>query len=109
MMSKIINDDTASVTSVFVELLKSAGYAIPFLLGPSTPISIAHAAWYLDLKPSSVERLVQERRIAFHRPGGKRVYFLKSDLDTYASLRRVESEMTVQREAVRIAAGFNGR
>lgn len=65
-------------------------------LGPETPLSVEAAAWYLDVSVDHVRKLVQANEIAFSRPGGKRLYFLRKDLDAYAALRRRPSRHEIE-------------
>ena len=47
------------------------------------PLSFSEAAKYLDMSRSYLYKLTFAKRITFYKPGGKRIYFRKSDLDKY--------------------------
>lgn len=70
------------------------------------PLPAAAAAAYLDVTLSHLYRLVSRREVGHYKPGGKRVYFLKRDLDAYAFRNRVASDEELEREA---ATHFAGR
>jgi excisionase family DNA binding protein len=52
-------------------------------------LDVAHAAEYLSVKERFVRRLVDEKRIPFHKVG-RLVRFDQSDLDTFIQAGRVE-------------------
>lgn len=70
-----------------------------FFLGPNTPIPIEAAAWYLDLSVNHVYRLTSTNRLTCYKPNGKRLYFLKRDLDAYALRNEVLADDELEREA----------
>ena len=47
------------------------------------PYSLKRAAEYLEISSSYLRRLVQTNKINHYRPGNKRIYFRKKDLDDY--------------------------
>lgn len=55
------------------------------------PLTVKDAAEYLGVSTSMIYKLTHRRKIAFHKPGGKKIYFRKKDLDDYAFMKRIES------------------
>ena len=53
------------------------------------PMTLAEAAAYLHLSKQSVYRLTSRSEIAHYKPSGKKIYFLRSDLDQWLTQRRV--------------------
>lgn len=49
------------------------------------------AASYLDISLSHLYRLTSERRIHYSKPNNGRIYFKRSDLETYATSMRVST------------------
>lgn len=64
-----------------------------------TPLPVEAAARYLDVTVSHLYRLLTRRAVAHYKPGGKRVYLLKSDLDDYCLRNRVATDEEIEREA----------
>lgn len=52
---------------------------------------IDEAAQYLGLKKSSVYNLVYKNKIPFYKPSGKKLYFLKSELDQWITGSRIQT------------------
>ena len=48
------------------------------------PLNVQQAAEFLDLKPSYIYNLVFYGKLTAYRPGGKRLLFKVSDLESYA-------------------------
>lgn len=59
--------------------------------GNIQPIPFAEAAKYLGLSKSTLYRLTSQSLIPHHKPGGKKIIFLKTDLDAYILRNRVRS------------------
>ena len=55
------------------------------------PLTHKEAAAYLDISPHYLYKLTSTRKIA-HYKTGKRLYFLKADLDAYLLQNRVEPD-----------------
>jgi len=53
-------------------------------------LTLLEAANYLDISSSHLYKLTSAGLIARSKPGGKRIYFLKSDLNTYLLRNRIE-------------------
>jgi excisionase family DNA binding protein len=47
------------------------------------PFTFREACKYLDLSPSFLYKLTSSGKIAFSKPGGKKLYFTKANLDEY--------------------------
>ena len=56
------------------------------------------AAEYLGIKGSYLYQLTHGKKIPFTKPGGKLIYFRKSDLDDYLNRNRVDDD-TLQMKA----------
>ena len=48
------------------------------------PLNVQQAAEFLDLKPSYIYNLVFYGKLTAYRPGGKKLLFKVSDLESYA-------------------------
>lgn len=55
-------------------------------------LDVGKAAKYLGISRSFLYKLTSGRTIAFFKPNGKRIYFLKSDLDKYLLRIRIAPE-----------------
>jgi len=47
------------------------------------PLTLPEAAAYVGLSKSTLYRMTSQGEIAYFKPSGKKIYFKKSDLDTY--------------------------
>ena len=63
------------------------------------PLTLEEAARYLDLSTSTLYKMTSSNKICFYKPNGKRIYFDKSELDTYLLRNPVKTEMEVEQEA----------
>ena len=52
------------------------------------PLDINEAAAFLRLKPNYIYQLVHGRKLPAFKPGGKKLYFRKCDLEAYAFRNR---------------------
>ncbi len=50
--------------------------------------TVAQAAKYLGITDGALYKLTYKNEIAFYKPHGKRIYFLKSELDKWIFARR---------------------
>ena len=48
-----------------------------------TPLSTQQACEYLDVSPSTLYALVAKKQLESRKPGGKKRYFWKRDLDAW--------------------------
>ena len=53
------------------------------------PLNVQQAAEFLSLKPSYVYNLVFLGKLTAYKPGGKKLFFKVSDLETYAYRNKV--------------------
>lgn len=73
------------------------------------PLSLTEAAVYLNLTSSYVYKLTSQGKIKCFKPGGKRLFFKRSDLDAYAYQRPSATDAEIEDEAVaRIARAGRG-
>jgi excisionase family DNA binding protein len=54
-------------------------------------LSLLEAAEYLGISPSTLYKLNSRRKISYHKPSGKKIYYLIDDLDAWLSQNRQES------------------
>ena len=54
-------------------------------------LSFQEACEYLDLSPSFLYKMTSQRRLPFYVPNGKKIYFRKSDLDSWIMKKRMEA------------------
>ena len=64
---------------------------IETLLGAQqpAPMTLVEAAAYLHISKQTLYRMTSQSQIPHFKPNGKRVYFLKSDLDAWLTRNRV--------------------
>lgn len=68
-------------------------------VSPETPLPAGAAARYLDISVSHLYRMVARSKVGHYKPGGKKLYFLKRDLDEYAFRNRVATDEEIERRA----------
>ena len=74
--------------------------------GEDRPLTLMEAAVYLDISPSYLYKLTASQRIPHFKPHGKRVYFLRSDLNDYLLQGRVRPMQEIDEMAAnRVALG----
>ncbi|AIN49944.1 helix-turn-helix domain protein [Dokdonia sp. MED134] len=61
--------------------------------------SFNEAAAYLDLSKSHLYRLTSNNDIPFFRPGGRKIYFKRADLDAWMLRNPIKSNFQIEREA----------
>lgn len=54
-------------------------------------LSLEEAAAYLQLSKSCVYKMTSNKEISFYVPGGKRIYFLRTELDSWILSNKVNS------------------
>jgi excisionase family DNA binding protein len=69
------------------------------------PLTAEAAALFLGFSKGYLYKLVAANRIAYHRPGGKILYFTREDLEKYAYRNRVASKYEVREKADAILNG----
>lgn len=63
------------------------------------PLTLEEAAAYLDISRSYLYKLTSRGEIPHFKPRGKRVYFLKADLNAYLLQNRVKPVGEIEMEA----------
>jgi excisionase family DNA binding protein len=61
------------------------------VINTSTHLTFEQAAKYLNLSESYLYKLTSSGMIIYSRPTGKKIYFQKSDLDTWMGQNRQDS------------------
>jgi len=60
--------------------------------------TVAEATIYLQLSKSCLYKMTSKKEIPFYSPGGKKIYFLKTELDDWIYSCRVTSSNEVEEE-----------
>ena len=55
------------------------------------PLDLIQAAEYLKLKPSYIYSLIHQQKIPHYKPGGKKVYFIKAELNKWITESKIKS------------------
>lgn len=63
------------------------------------PLTLQQAAEYLGISKSSLYKKTFKREIQFFKPGGKLIYFRKSDLDKWIYRNRKSSDGEIEQKA----------
>ena len=98
--------------AIFNEILNNCSENVKEKLGqadsrpmPKTDfMTVEQASKYLDVSRSGLYQTIHYGKIPFHKPNGKRVYFLKQDLDNWILAGKVKSEPELDKEATIIAS-----
>jgi excisionase family DNA binding protein len=64
------------------------------------PLTLKEAAEYLDLSEAHVYYLVHTNKMTYYKPGGKRIYFRKSDLNVYIYRIARQSDREIEQMAI---------
>jgi len=56
------------------------------------PLGVDEAAAFLKLKPGFIYQLVHAKKLTAYKPGGKKMYFRRCDLEAYAFRNRQLSD-----------------
>lgn len=56
-------------------------------IGNGKPLSTREACRYLDVSPSTLYSLVANGKLPSHKPGGKKRYYWKRDLDAWINCK----------------------
>ncbi len=95
MTNREIAEKLESIESKLSDLTKAS----------EKPFDLAAAADYLKMSRSHLYQLTCRGIIAHYKPGGKRIYFEKCDLDEYVRRNRIRSQFELESEAAnRISA-----
>ncbi len=71
------------------------------LLSPTSerPYGALRASEYLDVKLSTLYSYTHQKLIPYYRPTGRKLYFLKCDLDAFLLGKRSKSDFELEQEA----------
>jgi excisionase family DNA binding protein len=61
-------------------------------------LTLEEITWYLGLSKSSVYKLTSKREIPFYSPGGKKLYFKKSEIDNWVYESKITPIKEVENE-----------
>ena len=70
------------------------------------PLTVPEAAIYLGISKSYLYQIIFYKKIPYFKPAGGKIYFKKSDLDSYLFRNRIASDREIENEAVNYVA-FN--
>lgn len=62
-------------------------------------MSVEDLAMYLDLSPTYIRKMTHNREIPYYKPNGKKLYFLKEEIDEWVLSSRVMTSEELRREA----------
>jgi len=62
------------------------------------PLDLIQAAEYLNLKPSYIYSLIHQQKIPHYKPGGKKVYFIKAELNKWITESKIKSVDEVEED-----------
>ena len=62
------------------------------------PLDLKQAAEYLKLKPSYIYSLIHQQKIPHYKPGGKKVYFIKTELNKWITASKIKSASEVEED-----------
>jgi excisionase family DNA binding protein len=68
-------------------------------------LSVEDTCTYLDLSPSAVYKLSHNRTIPVYCPNGKKIYFLKDDIDAWILKHKILSDEELSNELLNIEDG----
>ena len=61
-------------------------------------LTLEETTWYLGLSKSSIYKLTSKREIPFYSPGGKKLYFKKSEIDNWVYKSKIALISEVENE-----------
>lgn len=64
------------------------------------PLNFREACSYLGISSSHLYKLTHKNKIAFFKPAGKLIYFLKEDLRKYLLRNRTSTEEEIELKAI---------
>jgi excisionase family DNA binding protein len=62
-------------------------------------LTLEEAADYLSLSKSALYKLTSRREISFYNPGGKKIYFKKTELENWIISKRIASNDEIQEQS----------
>ncbi len=66
----------------------------------SDALTLNDAAEYLQVSKSHLYQLTHKKAIRHSKPGGKKIYFEKKDLDEYAQSKKIKTSSDIEQEAI---------
>lgn len=67
----------------------------------SKPMTLNEASAYLNLSKSTLYKMTSEKKISYFKPAGKKIYFLKSQLDNWILRNPVKSDYEIEEMAIK--------
>ncbi|WP_282036191.1 helix-turn-helix domain-containing protein [Saccharicrinis aurantiacus] len=74
-------------------------------IATKTVLNLNEAALFLDLSKSHLYKLTSQKRIPHFCPEGKKIYFLRDDMQNWLLRNRQEEEQTVQERVSSLTIG----
>lgn len=62
-------------------------------------MSVNDLAIYLDLSPAYIRKMTHNKEVPHYKPNGKKLYFLKEDIDDWILSSRVMTSEEISKEA----------
>ena len=72
------------------------------------PLLLEEAAKYLGLSKSSLYKLTFRNQITHYKPNGKKIYFSKSDLNSWLFRNKRISEYDIEQKAIDYVTNTSG-
>jgi excisionase family DNA binding protein len=63
-------------------------------------LSFSEACEFLNLSASYLYKLTHKQQIPFYKPGGKKIYFRRGELEEWLLKKRVKSVDEIEQEAI---------
>jgi excisionase family DNA binding protein len=73
------------------------------------PLTIQEASRYTGLSSSFLYKLTSKNEISFYKPNGKKIYFLKRDLDRYILRVRIKSKEEQKKFAIDVTFNMSNK
>jgi excisionase family DNA binding protein len=61
-------------------------------------LTVEDATVYLQLSKSCLFKMTSKREVPFYKPGGKKIYFKKSEIDEWITNSKIESIIDIETE-----------
>ena len=72
------------------------------------PMPFQEASEYLNISKSYLYKLTSKQRIPFYRPGGKKIYFKRNELEAWLLKNRVKPIDEIEQEAIEYVVDKKG-
>lgn len=69
------------------------------MLGSKNILTVDEAATMLDMKTANIYTLTSQHKIPFYKPNGKKIYFLKDELEKWVLSNRVSTDEEISQKA----------